>query len=132
MRTNWIASTVIATTFLLAPLGVGFAKDKSGTPPIKGKITAVDTTANTITINAGKKAATPGPQTFSVTDKTVIKIDGTAAKLADVKPKMGAMVSLAEDGKTVKHLMIKSPKSAGTKEGASDSKGAGQAKGSEG
>lgn len=118
MKTHWITSTLIATTLFLAPMGMGFAKDKQDTPSVKGRVTAVDTTAKTITINAGKKADAKGPQTFSVSASTAIKIDGAAATLADIKPKMSAIISLDADGKTAKRVTIKAPKSAdGTESG---------------
>lgn len=111
MKTHWITTCLLTATLALAPLAL--AKDKeAGTPPVKGHVTAVDAKANTITINGGKKAATPGPQTFTVTGTTAIKIDGSTAALADIKPKMSATVSLDADGKTAKRIMIKSPKSA--------------------
>jgi len=111
MKTHWITTCIVTATLALAPLG--FGKDKGGgTPPVKGHVTAVDATASTITISAGKKAATPGPQVFTVTSSTAIKIDGSTATLADIKPKMNAMVSVDADGKTAKRIMIKSPKSA--------------------
>lgn len=113
MKAHWITSTIIATAFFLAPAGIGFAKDKQDTPSIKGRVTAVDTTAKTITISVGKKAENKGPQTISISNSTAIKIDGTSATLADIKPKMGAMISLDADGKTAKRVMIKSPKAAG-------------------
>lgn len=112
MKTHWITTCIVTATLALAPLG--FAKDgkEGGTPPVKGRVTAVDAKAGTITLNAGKKAATPGPQTFTVTGSTAIKIDGSTAALADIKPKMNATVSLDADGKTAKRIMIKAPKSA--------------------
>ncbi len=111
MKTHWITTCIVTATLALAPLG--FGKDKgAGTPPVKGHVTAVDAKANTITISAGKKAATPGPQVFTVTSSTAIKIDGTTATLADIKPKMSATVSVDADGKTAKRITIKSSKSA--------------------
>jgi hypothetical protein len=54
-----------------------------------GKVTAVDTTANTITIEHGKKA----PHTFSVTKDTKITVEGASGKaLSDVKTGMHAKV----------------------------------------
>jgi len=47
-----------------------------------GMLSAVDTTANTITVQNKKQ----GPRTFQVTDSTkVTKTDGSAATLADLK-----------------------------------------------
>lgn len=113
MKTRWISTCIVTATLILAPMGLGLAKEKGGgTPPVKGRVTAVDAKANTITINEGKKAATPGPQTFTVTSSTAIKIDGSAATLADIKPKMSATIVVDADGKTAKRVMIKSPKSA--------------------
>lgn len=117
MKTHWITTCIVTATFALAPLAL--AKDKEGgTPAIKGRVTAVDAKANTITLSAGKKATTPGPQTLTVTSSTAIKIDGSTAALADIKPKMNATVMVDADGKTAKRITIKSPKSAeGSAEG---------------
>jgi hypothetical protein len=116
MKTHWITTCIVTATLALAPLAL--AKDKEGgAPAIKGHVTAVDAKANTITLTAGKKAATPGPQTFTVTSSTAIKIDGSSASLADIKPKMNATVSVDADGKTAKKILIKSPKAAGGAEG---------------
>jgi|GEM_PF-6029051 len=112
MKTHWITTCLVTATLALAPLALAKDKESGGTPPVKGRVTAVDAKANTITLSAGKKAATPGPQTFTVTSSTAIKIDGSTAALADIKPKMNATVSVDADGKTAKRIMIKSPKSA--------------------
>jgi hypothetical protein len=113
MKAHTITSTLIAATLLLAPLGMAFAKDKEDSSAIKGHVTAVDPAAQTISIACGKKSATPGKQTISVTASTVINVDGKTGTLADIKPKMGAKVTLAADGKSAAQLMVKSPKSAG-------------------
>lgn len=110
MKTHWITSTIIATAFFLAPVGLGLAKDQEGPASVKGRVTAVDATAKTITVSAGKKSEKPGPQTFAVAATTVIKIDGTTATLADVKPKMNATVVPDADGKTAKRVTIKAAK----------------------
>lgn len=111
MKTHGITTCIVTATLAIAPLAL--AKDKEGaTPAVKGRVTAVDAKASTITLSAGKKAATPGPQTFTVTSSTAIKIDGSTAALADIKPKMNASVSVDADGKTAKKIMIKSPKAA--------------------
>jgi hypothetical protein len=73
-----------------------------------GKVTAVDTTASTITIEHGKKT----PKTFSVTTDTKISVDGVSGKtLADVTTNMHAkiespkkaMVALSIEATNKKH-----------------------------
>ncbi len=131
MKTHWITSTIIATAFFLAPAGLGLAKDKEGPAGVKGRVTAVDATAKTITISAGKKSDASGPQTFAVTTATVIKIDGTTATLADIKPKMNASVVPAADGKTAKRVTIKEAKKAGASPSPSPAAKSGESSGGE-
>ncbi len=71
-------SYTVALAVILALPGMALAGTK-GTKPFEGKVTAVDTTANTITVAKDKKDS----QTFKAADAKVT-VDGKSAKLADV------------------------------------------------
>jgi len=85
-----IALFSLVTAALLAVPATNFAQDANNTPPaatpakkhagipFAGKITAVDTTANTVTV-----AAADGSLTLNVTSTTKITKDKNPATLAD-------------------------------------------------
>lgn len=90
------------------------AEDPNGIP-FRGKLTAVDTTAKTITVGGKEK-----DRTFSVTSETRIKKDGKPATLADAKvgDEVGGYGTKDGDKVTLKSLRI-GPKP----EGKGDDKG---------
>ena len=67
------------------------------------EITAVDTTAMTIT-TAAKNSMDSATHTYKVTTTTVVKVNGTPATLADLKPDMQIHFTLAADGITATEL----------------------------
>ena len=82
-----IALFSLVTAALVAVPTINFAQDANTTPPavkkhagqtFAGKITAVDTTANTVTV-----AAADAPLTLNITSSTKITKDKNPATLAD-------------------------------------------------
>ena len=94
MRSSVACATVLCATLLGAisiqpQVAQAAAKPPKGDAQHGGKVTAVDATANTITIEHGKKT----PHTFTVTPDTKISVDGAAGKaLADVTTDMHAKI----------------------------------------
>jgi len=74
-----------------------------------GHVTAVDTTALTITVENKKT----GPMTFTVTSSTKIKVNKVTATLADIKVGQVARI-VSDDGKAANEIIVrdKSPKPA--------------------
>ena len=66
-----------------------------------GKVSAVDTTAKTITIDSKKD----GSKTFTVTDTTEIKLDGKVVTLADLTA--GTKAAVKFDGTTALKIHAK-------------------------
>lgn len=90
------------------------ADDKPATPAkaekaskkgLKGSVVKVDGTK--LVISAGKKSD-PKEVTVETDDKTVITVDGTAAKLADLKP--GQKVTISPDTGTATKIEATAPK----------------------
>jgi hypothetical protein len=57
-----------------------------------GKVKAIDTTANTITVTMGRKGETPQDKTYKLAKEVKVSIDGEAKALSDVT--VGANVRL--------------------------------------
>jgi len=80
--------TVIALALPSMALAKGKKGDNAG--QVAGKVTAVDTTANTITVSQKKKGE---DKTFKAADAKVT-VDGAAAKLSDITVGMHAKVTV--------------------------------------
>jgi len=85
-------SYALILTLTLTVPGIALAKDKGGEKKPGWKVTAVDTTANTITVHSGKKRETGEDKTYKAADATVT-VDGKSAKLADVSVGMGVKIT---------------------------------------
>jgi len=83
-------SYAMATVMVLALPTMAFAKKDKNSSGFAGKVTAVDTTANTITVGQKKKGE---DKTFKAADAK-ITVDGTSAKLADITVGMHAKVTV--------------------------------------
>jgi hypothetical protein len=79
--------------------------DKASKKALKGSVVKVDGTK--LVISAGKKSD-PKEVTVETDDKTVITVDGTAAKLADLKP--GQKVTISPDSGTATKIEATAPK----------------------
>jgi hypothetical protein len=94
-------SFALAAAFLISAPGIASAKEKkAGT---HGKISAVDTTAKTISITHGKSGEA---KTFKVTDATTITLDDKPAKLDDIKVDMFAKVTAGDTEDTAATLTV--------------------------
>jgi len=82
-----LLSSVLALAILIAVPAMAQAKGDKGP---HGKVTAVDTTANTITISSKK---TGQSTTFKAADAKVT-VDGVAGKLADITVGMKAKITV--------------------------------------
>ena len=79
--------------------------DKPAKKGLKGSVVKVDGTK--LVISAGKKSD-PKEVTVETDDKTVITVDGAAAKLADLKP--GQKVTISPDSGTATKIEATAPK----------------------
>jgi hypothetical protein len=73
---------------------------------LHGKVTGVDTTANTLTLQLRKTCES---LTVNVTDKTKIRVNGKKGSLSDIQVGYKAYVKLAKDG-TAKRIQARAPK----------------------
>lgn len=86
-----LISSVIALALMVSIPCMAQAKgNKGGDKPFHGKVTAVDATANTITVESKKSAES---KTFKAADAK-ITVDGAAGKLADITVGMKAKVTV--------------------------------------
>ena len=100
-------SCALAAVIVLAVPGMALAGNKAN-KPAAGKVTAVDTTANTITIAKGKKD--------SVTYKAAeakITVNGAPGKLSDVTVGMKAQVTLGASPDTASAIVATTHKKGG-------------------
>jgi hypothetical protein len=79
--------------------------EKAAKKPLKGSVVKVDGTK--LVISAGKKSD-PKEVTIETDDKTVITVDGTAAKLADLKA--GQKVTISPESGTATKIEATAPK----------------------
>jgi len=79
--------------------------EKASKKGLKGSVVKVDGTK--LVISAGKKSD-PKEVTVETDDKTVITVDGAAAKLADLKP--GQKVTISPDAGTATKIEAAAPK----------------------
>ncbi len=75
---------------------------------LHGKVTGVDTGANTLTLQLRKTCESV---TVQVTDKTKIRVNGKKGSLSDIQVGYRAYVKLAKDGTTGKRIHARAPKS---------------------
>ena len=75
-----LISYALSLALVLAAPGMALAKGNKGDKPFGGEVTAVDTTANTITVTKHK---TCEQKTFKTADAT-ITVDGVSGKLSDI------------------------------------------------
>src|SRR4051812_7312548 len=113
---NWtkLLAALVVAVMTSAALPAMAADDKPATPekadkaakkPLKGSVVKVDGTK--LVISAGKKSD-PKEMTIETDDKTVITVDGTAAKLADLKP--GQKVTISPESGTATKIEAAAPK----------------------
>lgn len=111
LATIAITSSSIAANAPATPSATSSTSSTSAiaptTPQTKfhGLVTAVDTTASTISINSKKE----GAFTFSVTPATKIKVNKEKATLADVVVGYAAHIT-SQDGKTADTISAGEPK----------------------
>src|SRR6266568_9321012 len=91
-----LMSYALAAAVLFAVPGMALAKKSKGENLVVGKVTAVDTTANTITVTQGKKGEA---KTFKAADAKVT-VDGASGKLADITTGMHAKVTVGSSPDT--------------------------------
>ena len=103
------ASYALVLAILLAVPGVALAGNK-GAKPFEGKVTAVDTTANTITVEKGKTDTT----TFKAADAK-ITVDGVSSKLANIAVGMKAIVTVGSTPGTATAIDATTHKKGGKK-----------------
>ena len=103
------ASYTLVLAILLAIPGLALAGNK-GDKPFEGKVTAVDTTGNTITVEKGKKDAT----TFKAADAK-ITVDGVSSKLANITVGMKAKVTVGPTPDTATAIDATTHKKGGKK-----------------
>ena len=103
------ASYALVLAILLAVPGVALAGNK-GDKPFEGKVTAVDTTANTITVAKGKTDTT----TFKAADAK-ITVDGVSSKLANITVGMKAKVTVGSTPGTATSIDATTHKKGGKK-----------------
>ncbi|HWB58624.1 MAG TPA: hypothetical protein VG733_03995 [Chthoniobacteraceae bacterium] len=101
-------SFALALAVILAIPGV--AQAKKADKPFEGKVTAIDTTANTITIAKGKKDS----QVFKAAGATVT-VDGASAKLSDITVGMRAKVTVGATADTATAIAATTHKKEGKK-----------------
>jgi len=85
-----LISSVIALALMVSIPCMAQAKGNKGDKPYHGKVTAVDATANTITVENKK---TSESKTFKAADAKVT-VDGAPGKLADITVGMKAKVTV--------------------------------------
>src|SRR2546422_9987738 len=93
-----LLSFALAAAFLISAPSLALAKEKGEKGKggmAAGKVTAVDTTAKTITVQHGKAGEA---KTFKVDDSTKITVDGKEAKLADITSDMHAKLTAGRNG----------------------------------
>jgi hypothetical protein len=106
---------VLAIVVMTAAVPARAADDKPATPArkvkagkkagLKGTVVKVD--GSKLIISAGKKAEAK-EVTVETTDKTVITVEGQAAKLADLKP--GQKVVISPETGTAEKIDVPTPK----------------------
>ena len=84
-----LISFALAFAILAAAPGMALAGNK-GNKPFGGKVSAVDTTANTITVTKKKQGM---DRTFKTADAKVT-VDGVAGKLSDITVGMHAKITV--------------------------------------
>ena len=90
---------------MLATVSEIYAAPKSKIPAktVYLSIVSVDATAMTITVEP-KNSMSSESKTYKVTPATVVKVNGTPAALADLKPDMAIHFTLAADNVTATEL----------------------------
>ncbi|MEY3481174.1 MAG: hypothetical protein RIQ71_1949 [Verrucomicrobiota bacterium] len=96
--------------------GMALAGENEGGKKPGGRVTAVDTTANTITVHSGKKGETGEDKTYKVADAT-ITVEGASAKLADIAVGMRAKITVGATPDTASAVDASTKKKKGEKKG---------------
>ena len=102
-------SYTLALAIFLAIPGMALAGNK-GLKPFEGKVTAVDTTANTITVTKGKTDV----QTYKAAGAT-ITVNGASGKLSDITIGMKAKVTVGSTPDTATAIAATSHKTSSKK-----------------
>jgi hypothetical protein len=118
MKNRWNSITAILSAALLALPCVSLAgkSDKGG--GFGGKVTAIDTTAKTITVTHRPKSG-GASKTYTVTDATRISVNGTDGKLADIQIGMKASITPGTPDTTAAGIIALTRVKKGSKGGGS-------------
>ncbi|MGB8354440.1 MAG: hypothetical protein WCD79_11160 [Chthoniobacteraceae bacterium] len=108
-----LLSSVIALAIIIAMPGMAHAKGNHGGPG--GKVTAVDTTANTITV---EKKKTGESTTFKAAGATVT-VDGQPGKLSDITVGMHVKITTGATPDVAASIKARTHKKGGKKHGGS-------------
>jgi hypothetical protein len=108
-----LLSSVIALAIFVAMPGMAHAKGNHGGPG--GKVTAVDTTANTITVEKKKSGEST---TYKAADATVT-IDGQPGKLSDITVGSHVKITTGATPDVAASINAKTHKKGGRKHGGS-------------
>ena len=109
-------SYALTLTIMLAAPGMALAGEKEGGKKPGWKVTAVDTTANTITVHSGKKGEPGEDKTYKVAD-AAITVEGASAKLADITVGMRAKITVGATPDTASAVDASTKKKKGEKKG---------------
>jgi len=112
-------SYALTLTIILAAPGMALAGEKEGGKKPGGRVTAVDTTANTITVHSGKKGEPGEDKTYKVADAT-ITVEDASAKLADITVGMRAKITVGATPDTASAVEATAKKKGGKKGGEGD------------
>lgn len=109
----------LTLTILLAVPSMALAGEKEGGKKPGGRVTAVDTAANTITVHSGKKGEPGEDKTYKVADAT-ITVEGASAKLGDIAVGMRAKITVGATPDTASAVEASTKKKGGKKGGEGD------------
>lgn len=100
MKKSYLLASVCAAALVFGS-SVGFA-DEDKDKGVRGKVTAVDAEAKTVTVETKDKES----HTLNVTDDTKIKVGDKEGSLSDLKE--GHNVNVKKDGDQVKAITVRS------------------------
>ena len=105
-----LISYALAFAILAVVPGMALAGNK-GSKPFGGKVSAVDTNANTITVTKKKQGV---DKTFKTADAKVT-VDGVAGKLSDITVGMHVKITVGSAPDTASAIDFPAKKTAGNK-----------------
>lgn len=120
MRTAGLALSVLLALLLFASnaaaqdasANAGDKKDKPKVPALHGQVVRVDG-SNLIVRVRGKKGEEPREVTVATNDRTLVRIDGSDASLAELKEGMRVVVPAYDANAPVRRINATTPKAAG-------------------